>query len=482
MKSIQNASNSIAKASVWQLSAKLVNAVTQLGFAAILARILTPSDYGIVAVIMVFVGAFSLLSDIGFSTAVIQYSDLGKKEHDSLFFCSLMLSIVMALLFVIASFGLAIFYDNEVYVPLGFVLTISVVFNSLNMVPNGLLIKEKKFKSIACRLVFSSVVSSLVTVLLAYLGYGVFAIALNSVLMSAIVFIWNEISVRLVPRIVGSLSVLKRIGRYSAFRFGDQIIVYFASNLGNLLCGKFFGSASLGYYDKAYTFAAMPSNYLIGTITSTLHPFFTELKGDQKRLWGRFFDVVKIVSLLSMFCCVEMSICADELITLVFGAQWLPAIPLLQVLAFWIYPRSLNSVHTPLLLSLARSDLLFLCTSVNTAITAMMILFGVYLGSVETMADCITVAYFIELALPIALCIRVCMKRSILRYCLGFAPEFIAAIACLVLSSVLLPQIENDILTLCAKSLFVLVIYLGVCLMLKQGKYLKSGISAFKRR
>lgn len=480
-KAFRKGEESISRASMMQLGAKAITVLAQLVFTAILARLLTPDEYGIVAVMSVFVGFFSILADSGISTAVIQYAELTKRDHDALFFLSVILALVLSAIFVVLSFLIAYVYQDRMYVPLGFALAPAIVFNALNMVPNGILLRDKQFRSIAVRLIFSTVVSGVATILFALQGFGVYAIAMNSVFAAMLVFLWNELHVRLVPRPAGCLEVLKRIGKYSAFRFGDQFVVYFASNLDSLLCGRFFGPEVLGYYNKAYTLAGMPSSYLISTITSTLHPFFSDLKDCLASLWARFRNTVKVVSILSAFCCVQMFVCSRELVLLLFGDQWIPAIPLLQILSFWIYPRSINSVHAPLLLGVNRSDLLFLSTSVNTCITAVMIVLGIYLGDVEKMALCVTIAYFLEMIVPIYLCVRVCFGKSIVKYMGSFVPEVIASIVSLTLAVTLLPVVDNGIVSLAMKFSFITITFFVICLVLRQGKYIKSALLSLRR-
>lgn len=472
--------DSISRASMIQLGAKMITVVAQLGFTAVLARILTPDEYGVVAVIMVFTGFFTILADFGISTAVVQFVDLTNEEHDALFFVSFVMAGILSVLFVLVSCLVAIVYQNPIYMPLGLVLIPSIAFNTLNMVPNGILIRDKRFASIGLRLVFSTIASGAITVVLAWAGLGVFAIVLNSVLSSLFIFVWNEWHVRLRPKVKGSLTVLRKVGKYSAFRFGDQTIVYFASNLDSLLCGKFFGAQALGYYNKAYALAGMPNTYLISTITSTLHPFFTEYKNDPDALWSRLNRVVKTVSILGVFCCIQMFACSRELVVILFGDQWMPAIPLLQILAFWIYPRSVNGVHAPMLLGMDRSDLLFLSTSINTAITAVMICFGVFLGSVETMAICVTVAYFLELIVPVYLCVKVCLKKSIAKYLVRFLPELIMGTICLLVVS-FIPAVDNVLLGLFAKFGLISLLYLALCFVFRQWRYLQEILLSLKK-
>ena len=139
-------SESIRSASMIQLGAKVFNVGIQLVITMILARILTPAEYGTVAITMAFASLFSILSDAGISTAIARSVDLDQSDYNGLFYLSLIIGVILAIVFVMLSVLTAIIYQDSIYVHLGFVMAPAVVFNSLNMVPNGVLIKERKFK------------------------------------------------------------------------------------------------------------------------------------------------------------------------------------------------------------------------------------------------------------------------------------------------------------------------------------------------
>lgn len=140
---------SMKSASIAQLSSKMLNVVMQLVVTMVLARLLTPEQFGTVAVLTAFSGIFNILADAGVSTAIAQSHDLDESEYDRLLFLGLIIGLVLTAAFCLLSLGVAWFYEDAAYVPLGCFMSLAVLFNSLNMVPNGVLIKERKFNLIA---------------------------------------------------------------------------------------------------------------------------------------------------------------------------------------------------------------------------------------------------------------------------------------------------------------------------------------------
>lgn len=229
----------------------MCNVVAQLSVTMVLARLLTPEEYGIVAVLAVFTGFFSLLSDMGLSSAIIQFDDLTQDDYGHLFAISFLFGLVLSITFFLLSLCISVAYSNSLYVPLGALLMISVFFNSLNMVPNGLLLRKKRYDLVGFRLVSSTIIVGLLTIALACLGLGCYAIVLQSVLGSLFVFVWNWISSPVKFAKGSPLPTLKRVGKYSVFQFGTQAVGYFAGNLDSLLVGKFFGPSDLGHASRS---------------------------------------------------------------------------------------------------------------------------------------------------------------------------------------------------------------------------------------
>ena len=451
---LQGSSESVKSASIIQLSAKGVSVIAQFAITMVLARILSPEEFGVVAILTAFTGFFSVLSDAGISTAIAQFQDLEEKDYRRLFFFGLLMGCALSIAFFALSAVIAWFYRDLIYIPLGAVLTLSVLFNSLNMVPNGVLLKERKFKLIGLRLIISTVTVGAVVIFLSIAGLGCFAIVLNSVLTSLFILVWNLATSKLRMSFGSVVPILRKVGSFSAFQLGHEAIVWFSGNLDSLLAGKMFGPAALGYYNKAYTVYGYPFSLLTAPITSTLVPFLSPLQHDRKLMYGKFIAIIHKVSYLMAFCSVVMSLCSSEIVYIMFGENWKPVIPLLRVLALAVYARGVNSVHAPLMSASGRTDLLMRSTLINTLMTIIMILLGGYLGSVQTLATCVAIAYNFELIIPVYLCAHYCLGRKVFEYFLQLLPDIIVAAVILIVGYLIPWQIDNIFLSLLFKIFF----------------------------
>lgn len=458
--SINTASESVKSAALAQLGSKVANLVFQLGIQAVLARLLTPDEYGTVAILTVFTALFTVLSDAGLSVAIIRYQDLTKDDYRRLFGFSFILGISLSLVFIFVSYVISIIYGNTEYIPLGSLLSLTVFCNSLNMVPNGLLQKEKKFKLIALRLVFTTVVVGVAVIGFAYLGFGCYAIVLNSVLTSFFVLIWNVSTLHIRPLFGGFVPILRRVGRFSIYQFGSSAISWVATNADSLIAGKMFGSEALGYYNRAYSLYGYPNSILASSITSTLVPYLAPNQNNHDVLYASFSKIIKRVSALAMFCTVEMSICSVEIISFLYGSAWAPAAPLLQVLSIAIYSQGMNQAHAPLLSATGRTDLLLLSTTVNTLITFALTVTGALCGSVQMLANCVAAAYSIEIILPIFFCMKGCLNRRVTPYLLKLLPDLAAGAITLVLLEGFGALSSTPFVSLLIKAVFVAFVFL----------------------
>jgi PST family polysaccharide transporter len=202
---------SIKKAVLINAASKYSGIVLNLVFIAILSRILTPEDYGIVAIITVFTAFFSILSDLGMGTAVIQNKTLTGIEINHIFTFSIYIAVGLGAVFCLFGFPLAWLYQNKVYIPIACIRALSLFFNTLNMIPNALLLKEKRFLLTSIRLIVVTIVTYGGTIVLALWDFKYYALIIQSILSAMLTFFWNMKSVKLRPVIKINFEYIQKI-------------------------------------------------------------------------------------------------------------------------------------------------------------------------------------------------------------------------------------------------------------------------------
>lgn len=425
--------NSIKKAVYINAAARYSTLFLGLLFSAVLARILTPEDYGIVAVTVVFSTFFSLLSDLGLGAGIVQNKDLDKEDVGSIFAFSLRLALVLTGTFALLSVPMSYFYGDPVYIPVGVLLAVSLFFNTMNVVPNALLLKRKEFKSVALRILCACIVSGIAGIFLAWIGLKYYALVAQSIINSAFIFGWNYLSTRPPMARKVKRESLDKIRSYSGFLFGFNIINYFARNTDNLLIGKVMGSAQLGYYDKAYKLMLYPVNNLTHVITPVLHPILSEHQKDKLYIYGKYRQVVKVLSLLGAFITPFCWFASPEIIRILYGQQWLSAIPCLRWMSLAMWAQMILSSSGTIFQSVGDTKRLFMSGSINAVLVVSLIIAGLLEGSITCVARNVALAYNIQFVATFYILVHLSLGLRCRDFLKGLLPD-LAVMAVVALS------------------------------------------------
>ncbi len=446
------------KAAIINACGKYSKVILSLLVNAILSRILLPEDYGIVAVITVFSTFFITFSDMGFGTAIIQKKELEKNDIDHIYTFTVYISVILMLVFIICSFPIALFYQNKVYIPLGILLSFSLLFNGLNMVPNGILNRDKKFISIAVRTVTVYIVSAAITVVLALMGAQYYAIAFFSIFSAFFQFIWNYKTTK--PKFTCKVDFqsIKKVLNYSSYQFAFNVVNYFSRNLDNLLTGKLLGNKELGYYNKAYTLMLYPVNNLTGVITPVLHPILSEYQKQFHIIYQKYMKIVRLLACMGIYIAPLCFLASSEIITILFGDNWTDSIVCFQLLSIAIIPQMLNSSAGSVFQSIGNTKLLFINSCINTLITVIGILIGIFVGkSIYVLSLCVAIAYICHFLTAFYMLIKMGFKVKISGFVKDLIPE-IFMLALMILGVALYPfHFENVFLSFGVK-----FVYLGL--------------------
>ena len=324
--------------------AKYAGIVSQIVITAILARLLTPEDYGVIAIATVFIAFFNILSDLGIGIAVIQRKDLEENDLDHLFSINVYVGFFLGLLFFIMSGTISSFYDDPPQ--LKYVcqaLSILILFSCARTVPTNLLYRERKFRYIAFSNLSVQIICGIAAIFAAYSGWGVYALVLSQVGSAILLFIVYTYNYHRKFHFRVNFEPLKRIFSYSVYELIGSIFVYFTQNIDKLLIGKYTGPAALGYYEKSYRLAYMPIQNITFVVTPVLHPLFSEFQNDYKQLANKYLKIINAFSYLSFPISVFFFFTAKELIQVFFGDQWGEAVPVFQITSFAVAFMMLNT-------------------------------------------------------------------------------------------------------------------------------------------
>ncbi|GHV57199.1 lipopolysaccharide biosynthesis protein [Bacteroidia bacterium] len=398
----------------YNAAAKYSGIVISLIVTAILARILAPGEFGIIAVAMVFITFFSILSDIGIGTAIIQKKELTANDLSHIFSLTLYLAGISAIIFFFGSALVASYYNEPVLALICKILSVHLFFSVANIVPNGLLLKHKEFQFIAGRTLIVQFIGGALAVGAALQGLGIYSLLVAPVFSSVIIFIVNYLKYRIAFSFVVRPSSIRKIFSYSVFQFLFNIINFFSRNLDNLLIGKVLGLSPLGYYEKSYRLMLLPMSNISYILISVIHPVFSDYQDNMDYVIRKYLKIVKLLATIGFPLSAFLFFTAKEWIILLFGDQWMLSVPVFQYLCISIGFQMVLSSAGAIFQTANATKFLFIDGLLSTFLTILCLLAGLfYFRQLNAVALLISISFILNFFKSFYILFRWVLKQSL---------------------------------------------------------------------
>ncbi len=359
----------LAKGVFWSAVEKYSSLVVSLLVSMVLARLLTPDEFGIVAIATVIIQFLNMLSNMGIAPAIVQRRDLSDDDLNSIFTFSCIVGLVSSLLLFWGSWSISSIYKNDALIPLCQILSIQVFFSAANMVPNALMTKDLRFKEIARRTLILQLTTGVISILAAVWGAGVFALLISPVFTSIGIFVYNRHYYKVKVSSCFSIKPLKKIFSYSSYQFLFQFIVFFSANIDKLLIGKYISASNLGYYQKSYQLVQQPLNSIGSVVNPVLQPVLTKYQDEKEELFRRYNKIIRLLSTICFPMGVLLFFCGSEIIRIFYGAQWDLAIPTFKIMTLTIPIQIILSSSGSFFLAGNETKKLFITGTINAIVT-----------------------------------------------------------------------------------------------------------------
>lgn len=358
---------------------KYAGIIITLLISAILARLIPPEDFGIVAISTVFITFFNIFSDLGIGPAIVQNQHLTKEDLSNIFSFTIFGGLFIASIFFCSSWAISAYYQKEILVTICQILSINIFFASANIVPNSLLLKDKRFKFIAFRTLILQLLGGTVAIIAAFSALGIYALLINPIITSVGVFVINYIQKPQHFSWKIKTSSLKIIYSFSIYQFLFNFINYFSRNLDKLMIGKYIGMSPLGYYDVSYKLMMLPLQNITHVITPVMHPVFAEYQSDYDRLSAYYLKIVRLLAFVGFPLSILLYFCAREIILIAFGDQWIAAIPVFKILALSVGVQIILSTSGSIFQAANRTKTLFICGLISATSTVLGLCIGLFI-------------------------------------------------------------------------------------------------------
>ncbi len=398
----------------WNALSKYMGMIIAMVISMILARILSPKDYGTVAIVTVCTGFLGMFSSMGLGPAIIQRSDLTKENLNSIFTFSILMGLLLSGILFFSSWGIASFYGDDKLVIISQLLAIPLFFSTVDMVPGTLMVKDKRFKILGQRSVLVGVVSGIISVSAALLGAGLYALVIPSLLTAPAIFLWNQSYYHLRIDRKFDTEPIRRIFSFSAYVFLFDFINYFSRNLDKLIIGKFLNLSALGIYEKSYRLMQLPMSNVTSVIHPVMQPVLKDFGDDHEALGDKYAKIIRFVATLSFPIGLGLFAMSSECIHFFYGGKWDAAIPVFRILALSLPLQMILSTSGPIYMVCNDSKMQFWLGIRNTVTTVGgFLIAALCFRTIEAMAWAWTITLVLNFVFTYTLMYRYVLKISI---------------------------------------------------------------------
>ena len=354
--------------------------VMQFVILVVLARLLSPEDFGLLGMVLVFTGIATLFSELGFGAALVQKTELEERHLSSVFWLNLAVGLILTILVYMSAPWVASFYNEPRLILLVRAISISFVIGGFGVVQKAMMTRKMQFKLLAIIQILSVFITGIITVLMAFSGYGVWSLVVQLISVSflGVLFLWLLGGWR--PKFIFQPAALKDMMSFSANLLGAQLLNYGVRNFDYLLIGRYVGSSGLGVYSLAYKFMLLPINQVSKIIGRVMFPALSQIKDDNQRIKRVYLRANRVIGLLTIPLMFGMIVVARPLVLTIVGPNWEAVIPVLQILCLVGIKQPVGSTTGWLYQAKGRTDLMLRWNFISMVITIAAFIIGIRWG------------------------------------------------------------------------------------------------------
>ena len=369
---------SIAKGAAWTAGAQWVVQLTQFATSILLARLLSPDDYGLLAMVLVYIGFVTLFSHLGMAPALIQRATIDDGHVCTAFWTTTAASVVLFVLSYVAAPAVAEFFQDPRLVPIVRVTALALLLSPLNAILYSLLRRKMAFRSLAKVDVAAAVASQAVAVVTALSGWGVWALVAAQIANPLVRLPMLLRLNRWLPSLRFQADRFWDLFGFSSNVLGFNIINYGARNLDKVIIGRLLGPTPLGFYDISYQIMLKPLQNVSHTVSAPLFPALSSIQHDKTTAAEIYRRVCFYIALITFPMMAGIALVADDFILVAIGEKWAPAIPILQILCLVGAMQSVGSTVGDVYMSQGRSDIMLKWALVTTPVIGLAYYIGTY--------------------------------------------------------------------------------------------------------
>lgn len=363
-----NLRNKAAASMVWTAFSKYSHMAISFVSGIILARLLTPHDYGCIGMLSIFMVLAEAFIDGGFGSALIQKKCPTQEDYSTIFFWNLGMAVVMYAILYISAPAIARFYDIPLLCSVLRVQALVLFIYAFNIIQKNQLRKTLNFKTLAIVSVGTSLLALGVTIYMAYSGFGVWALVVQNLIVSAIPAIVYWFYMKWRPIWTFSWKSFKELFGFGFYMFLTHLLNSFSSQIQGLLIGKVYNPATMGFYSKAHGTEKLASTSISSIMTQVTYPLYAQVQDDKNTMINMVKRLTMTLSYVTFPLMFILLLLAKPIFVLLYSERWLPSVPYFQVLCVAGLAYCLQSVNLQCISAIGKSRTMFLWTMLKRSV------------------------------------------------------------------------------------------------------------------
>ena len=346
----------------------------------ILARLLTPHDYGAIGLLAIFIVISNALIYGGFLSALIQKKNADDTDFSTVFYWNIVVSITLYFILFLLAPAIANYYKIDLLCNVLRVQSLILIINGLSAVQSTLLRKNFNFKKLAQINITSSVFSIVIAIILAYYGFGVWSLVLQQLIYSSVntAFLWFTSKWR--PKLIFSRKSFMGLFSYGSFLLLSDLMNSICDNIQGLIIGKKFNSATMGYYTQAKRLEEVPTQSISQLVAQVTFPIYSKIQDEREKLYHAVKSTLALMNFINFPLMILLIVVARPLFIVLYSETWISSIPYFQILCVAGLVNCLQSVNYQVVSASGRSKALFMWNFVKRGCNIILMVIGLFWG------------------------------------------------------------------------------------------------------
>lgn len=372
--------NKTIKGAWWSFAENFLGQGISFFTGLILARILCPSEYGLIGIITIFINVFNAIVDSGFSSALIRNNNTEDDDYGTMFIVNMLVSVFLFCVLFVSAPAISVFFHSSELISLCRVMGLIVIINATAIIQNTYLSKQLDFKTKTKASLISSTVSGGVGITMAYCGFGVWSLVsqqiVRQLLNSISLWIFSKYKVQL----RFSQNKFKKMWRFGWKILLSSIIYSVWNELTQIVIGRYYSPSTLGYYTRANQFSCIFSSNLTTVVQRVSYPVLSKIQDDNIRLKNNYQSIIKITMFITFILMIGMTACSKSVILVLLGEKWMECVMFLRLicLSMMLYP--LNALNLTMFEVKGHSDLYLKVELVKKGVLIIPIVLGIFIN------------------------------------------------------------------------------------------------------